>query len=240
MNYTLANQNECLIAKYNSAGNFMDLTAINCSEKHVAICRKVLFVKPKCDGKKSFFGANMIEMMLDSRNNVYNRQVIAYKKAEMKDMLERLNQTAAFDSLLAAFFYAPSPCFDIKNITTDSIGENVNGGSSILRYCEWKGIQIECSAIFTALPTDHGMCCTFNMNAAEDLYVKSSYRDTLQRITNTQKMESFDIRCGILFLCKSNKNYCKKIRASFNMTLKHSLISKKLLKYQKKITNVMF
>ncbi len=91
MNYTLANQNECLIAKYNSAGNFLDLTAINCSEKHVAICRKVLFVKPRCDGKKSFYGANMIEMMLDSRNNVYNRQVIAYKKAEMKDMMERLN-----------------------------------------------------------------------------------------------------------------------------------------------------
>jgi hypothetical protein len=192
-------ENDCLVAKYHSVGKFLKLTAVNCLEEHVVVCRKVLFVKPKCNGKKSFYGTNMIEMMLDSRNNLYNRQVIAYKKAEMMDMMERLNQTAAFESILTAFFNAPPPCFDIKNITSDSNGENVNGGSSIFRYCEWKGIQIECSAIFSALPTDHGMCCTFNMKAAEDLYVESNYRKTLQTITNTQTLQSYDSKYLLLY-----------------------------------------
>ena len=92
MNNTQEREHACLIAKYNSVGKFMELAAVNCLEEHLVICRKVLFVKPKCKGKSSFYGGNVVELMLDSRNNLYRRQVLAYKKAEVKDMMERLNQ----------------------------------------------------------------------------------------------------------------------------------------------------
>jgi len=81
---------------------------------------------------------------------------------------------------------AALPCFDIRNITAYS-----NGASALLRYCEWKGIPISCSAIFTTFPTDQGMCCSFNMKAADEIYVKSAYRDMLQSMQTSDKKASF-------------------------------------------------
>jgi len=66
-----------------------------------------------------------------------------------------------------------------------------DGASSLLRYCEWKGIPISCSAIFTTFPTDQGMCCSFNMKAADEIYVKSEYRDLLQAMQSSDKNASF-------------------------------------------------
>ncbi len=44
---------------------------------------------------------------------------------------------------------------------------------SMLKRCRWKGERISCSAIFTMFPTDRGMCCTFNMDAADKIFKES-------------------------------------------------------------------
>jgi hypothetical protein len=73
-------------------------------------------------------------------------------------------------------------------------GQNREGASSILRYCEWKGITISCSAIFTPHPTDQGMCCAFNMKAAEDIYIKTKYTNMITTMQNRDRMASFTER----------------------------------------------
>ena len=50
-----------------------------------------------------------------------------------------------------------------------------DGDSAIIKYCEWKGIAISCSAIFSSYPTDQGMCCSFNMKAADEIYHSGPY-----------------------------------------------------------------
>ena len=47
--------------------------------------------------------------------------------------------------------------------------------SIIFRYCEWKGVPVSCAAIFETFPTDLGMCCSFNMKAADDIFKGEKY-----------------------------------------------------------------
>ena len=50
-----------------------------------------------------------------------------------------------------------------------------DGERSILKYCEWKGEPISCASIFDTFPTDRGLCCSFNMRAAEDIFQAETY-----------------------------------------------------------------
>jgi hypothetical protein len=49
------------------------------------------------------------------------------------------------------------------------------GDRGILKRCKWKGMHVPCSGIFTTFPTDRGMCCSFNMKAADEIFVNSLY-----------------------------------------------------------------
>ena len=54
----------------------------------------------------------------------------------------------------------------------------------------WKGKEISCPAIFEMQPTDRGMCCSFNMEKAENIFQKSKYSEL---ISQAQK-EAFENR----------------------------------------------
>ena len=54
-------------------------------------------------------------------------------------------------------------------------GTKVQNLITVLRYCEWKGRPVPCAAIFTKFPTDLGMCCSFNIRAAEDIFQDGAY-----------------------------------------------------------------
>jgi len=177
---------QCLIGTFNNKTMKLDLVLTNCSGKHTVICRKVQFVKPNCKIPSNFTNNSVSFLIYDPSVRKQNKLALAYMKAEMTDMLQRLNFTTAYDSVFKTLWYSSLPCFDIRNIT----GFN-NGASALLQYCEWKGMPISCSAIFTKFPTDQGMCCAFNMKAANEIYVKSTYRDKLQYMQKLDKEASF-------------------------------------------------
>ena len=62
----------------------------------------------------------------------------------------------------------------------------------MLKRCQWKGLSLPCSAIFTMFPTDRGMCCTFNMDKAEALFKKNAFRDNLVKLQTRDKNLSFE------------------------------------------------
>ena len=64
--------------------------------------------------------------------------------------------------------------------------------SGILKWCAWKGLRISCSSIFTMFPTDRGMCCSFNMQRAEEIFRESRYRESVAKFTKQDKDRSFD------------------------------------------------
>ena len=53
----------------------------------------------------------------------------------------------------------------------------------MLKWCSWKGVTLDCASIFTLFPTNRGMCCSFNMQRADQMFKRSKYRDGQTIIT---------------------------------------------------------
>ncbi len=95
--------------------------------------------------------------------------------------------TRAYDKIFELMWYQKMPCFDV-NATTSNFEEELG----ILQYCSWKGIRVPCSAIFDSFPTDSGICCSFNMKSAEEIFRKSQYTDVVSKLSKRDKAKSFE------------------------------------------------
>ena len=62
----------------------------------------------------------------------------------------------------------------------------------MIKWCSWKGVRLDCPSIFTLFPTNRGMCCSFNMQKADEMFKKSKYREHMERLTKRDKEFSFD------------------------------------------------
>jgi len=175
----------CLSAKINKTTKKLDFFATHCTEKKLIFCQKVLFVKPNCSERSNFRNQSWISILLNSSLKLKYEKAIAYQKAEIMDMINRIDMEKAYQSILKSLWYSYIPCYDVKNISKSFLE------MSLIKYCEWKGIQIPCSAVFTSFPTDKGLCCSFNMKAADEIYKESIFRDTLQAMQRLDKANSF-------------------------------------------------
>ena len=86
----------------------------------------------------------------------------------------------SYESLFEILWYSQLPCFDVRNVTSDAAYQ-----MSVIKKCAWKGMDLNCSAIFKTLPTDRGMCCTFNMERAEEIFKESKYSTMVQKMQDT-------------------------------------------------------
>ncbi len=178
------NNFQCLRAKLNLTSSKLDLLLTNCLEQHTIICRKVQLVKPECS--KTSKSSSSLTLLLDPMLKLTFKRAIAYKTAEIKDMLQRLNLRDAYTSIFNVLWHTKEMCFGLKHFLLDP-----DSGGSQLRYCEWKGLPITCSAIFDTFPTDQGMCCTFNMKAADKIYIETTYRNMLEKRQDMDKSLSY-------------------------------------------------
>ena len=80
---------QCLSARVNLNSTQMDLFITDCSEQHTVICRKLLFVKPDCSEPSLFTNQSSFAVMLDPEWKLEYKLSIAYKKAEMVEMIQR-------------------------------------------------------------------------------------------------------------------------------------------------------
>ncbi len=80
----------------------------------------------------------------------------------------------------------------LQGVTAEKDGDN-----SFLKYCEWKGVSVPCAAIFKTFPTERGICCSFNMAAAKDLFIKSTYSDLVQNL-QTKDMQGIFLNRTVL------------------------------------------
>ena len=57
-----------------------------------------------------------------------------------------------------------------------------------------QGVEVPCSAIFKTFPTDRGMCCAFNMKAADEIFRGKKYPDlvmSLQRFDKENRLVKY-------------------------------------------------
>ena len=112
-----------------------------------------------------------VEPILNPTKNKALRQGRAKKELRFRSAFAAMNITAAYPNLFELLWYSQLPCFDVKGVTPTLVGKR----TSMLKRCKWKGKTMSCASIFKQFPTDRGMCCTFNMKAADEIFKESQY-----------------------------------------------------------------
>lgn len=120
--------------------------------------------------------------------SLYNVQMkaIQTKRKYFKDMFVRLDQTVGYPGFFSSMWYSTLPCFDIKGVTAEE-----DGTRSLLRYCEWKGTPISCAAIFNTFPTDRGMCCSFNIDSADEIFSGNIFPGLINSLDSQDRNNTF-------------------------------------------------
>ena len=60
----------------------------------------------------------------------------------------------------------------------------------MLKKCLWGGKPLSCASIFKMQPTDQGMCCSFNKQKAEEMYIKGRYQEHVTKMTEQDAMQA--------------------------------------------------
>ena len=105
----------------------------------------------------------------------------------VRGMMSYVDFTAVFKASFSTLWRAKLPCFDTVDMSAETEGER-----GILKRCTWKGKIVPCSAIFTTFPTDRGMCCSFNMKAADEIFVDSQYSRMVKNLQQVDQNTSFE------------------------------------------------
>ena len=80
------------------------------------------------------------------------------------------------------------PCNDIRGLTSEARDE-----LSFIKKCYWKGEAVSCNAIFQKRPTDRGLCCSFNIKSAEDIFKESKYKQAISSRQEEDTHNGFDV-----------------------------------------------
>ena len=104
-----------------------------------------------------------------------------------KDNFKKMNLDTSYSSFFEILWYTQLPCFDVENVTSEFRDQ-----FGMLKGCFWKGVEVPCSKVFDTFPTDQGMCCTFNMDTAEKMFLKGKYQERVNFMQNRDHEFSFD------------------------------------------------
>ena len=175
----------CLAATLSSSSTYLTVFPVDCNEKstNTYVCyRGTVYSK--------IFATRMWEQsdfLFDPLFREFEEYKVIKRTNEVLASLSHINMKAAYKNIFSALWYTSLPCFDLKDLST-----NYTAGRSILRHCEWKGQIIPCSAIFQTFPTDKGMCCSFNMKSAEDIFLGKTYSQQIKLMQNQDKYLALD------------------------------------------------
>ena len=116
-----------------------------------------------------------LNLLLDPSKINEREQAKTLARDKYSHQFGDMDMITSYQNMFEVLWYSQLPCFDLKNITSNSPGE-----AAIIKKCHWKGKEMHCPSIFKTLPTDRGMCCVFNMNKAEAIFQESIYAKLIQ------------------------------------------------------------
>ena len=132
---------------------------------------------------------------LDPAKSQERKEAVEKAKTQYNNEFGSMDLVKSYKSLFELLWYSQLPCFDVRNITSTHKDE-----MSLIKKCYWKEKQIDCTSIFFTRPTDRGMCCTFNVEAAEKMFEDKKY-----------KVSSLNI----LSICYGKKDFIRRLHINF-------------------------
>ena len=128
-----------------------------------------------------------LDLVLDPSKTKEREEKVVKAQKRYDDEFGFLDMEKAYGNLFEILWYSQLPCYDVKNITSENRDE-----MSLIKRCYWKGQKMSCSSIFLTRPTDRGMCCTFNMATAEEIFRKSRYASALSAMQHQDIQYGFE------------------------------------------------
>ena len=117
-----------------------------------------------------------VDIFLNPDKQEYKEQIIRKKKETAENYFKSSDMRLLFPELFRVLWFSTLPCDQ---------GEN-----QMLLSCEVAGSLVNCSDLFTKVPTDSGMCCALN---TEDSLRSSEYQELINEMqgeTRTEKVKS--------------------------------------------------
>ena len=104
-----------------------------------------------------------------------------------KDNFKKMNLDTSYSSFFEILWYTQLPCFDVENVTSEFRDQY-----GMLKGCFWKGVEVPCSKVFDTFPTDQGMCCTFNIEKADQMFKNGKYTKMVNIMQKRDQNLSYD------------------------------------------------
>ena len=120
-----------------------------------------------------------IDIFLNPAKVQDKERIIVEKKNLAKEFFKNSNMRTLYPELFRLLWESTLPCF-----------KEENKEEHMMLSCELAGVEVNCSDLFTRVPTDSGMCCALNVN---DSLRASEYQELVKELQGnktTQKVES--------------------------------------------------
>ena len=126
-----------------------------------------------------------IDIFLNPKRASEKLKLKIYLRNLIHSFLDQPKMAHVYPNLFRLLWYSMLPCFSIPGINS----------RHMLKQCKWAGKEVNCSDIFQSIPTDSGICCSFNHKTAlksslySDLVQEMQNRDRILAGKTTQKVE---------------------------------------------------
>lgn len=132
-------------------------------------------------------GIQKLSAMLDPNDKVSRHELVEEEKRKYRENFGSIDIKKSYENLFEVLWYSQLPCYDIKDITS-----SVKDQMSVIKRCFWKGMDVNCSAIFQKRPTDRGMCCSFNARRADEVFRNTTYGNMVSLMQKQDALYSID------------------------------------------------
>ena len=133
---------------------------------------------------------NPLEMIFHPSKKGEQGALLQKAKREYEENFKGMDMQSSYHSLFELLWYTQIPCFGTADNST-----NAQHKTGMIKSCSWKGMQMPCSKLFRASPTERGMCCSFNVDAANKMFKSSKYQkmiNTMQEKDNSMALNGLE------------------------------------------------
>ena len=133
---------------------------------------------------------NPLEMIFHPSKKGEQGALLQKAIREYEENFRGMDMQSSYHSLFELLWYTQIPCFGSGDNNT-----NAQHKTGMIKSCSWKGVRMPCSKLFRASPTDRGMCCSFNVDAANKMFKSSKYQkmiNTMQKKDNLMALDRLE------------------------------------------------
>ena len=174
---------ENLVGRFKRRGKDYDIE-FDCPEGWKTILKTEHCIKGLKNKDKQI---STVDLSFNPSMEQEQKRMFEMAKTDVTENFRLLDMAKSYPNLFELLWYTQLPCFDVKGVTSQE-----NQEYSLIKSCSWKGFRIPCSQIFKTSPTDQGMCCTFNLDVAEDMFQKGQFNQMITKLQVSDKNSTFD------------------------------------------------